>query len=76
MKDPAKVAAGRKGGIAPHKGKRGFAANHDKAKEAGRKGAISGWKKRSQLEKFKLHYELTPGDPKYTTIKKTTKAKK
>lgn len=77
MKDPAKVAAGRKGGKAPHKGKRGFAADNEKAKAAGRKGAIKGWKnKRSELDKFKIGYELLPSDPKYKPIKKTTKVKK
>lgn len=82
FKDPAKVAAGRKGGSAPHKGNKGFAADPKKAQEAGRKGAKAGWfKKRkaqkptgpSELSKVKLEFEDLPGTPKPRRKRKTTK---
>lgn len=60
-----RAEAGRKGGKAPHKGKRGFAADKARAALAGSKGAVNGWRnKKTSLEKFKLHYELLPSDPK------------
>lgn len=63
-----RAEAGRKGGKAAHKGLRGFAANKARAAQAGRKGAKIGWerKKKSELDKFKLGYELLPGDPALT----------
>lgn len=74
MKDPVKVAAGKKGGSAPYKGNKGFAADPKKAQDAGRKGAIAGWRKKraahsqpqrpSELENFKLDFEALPGEPK------------
>lgn len=66
-----RAQAGRKGGKAPHKGKRGFAADKNRAAEAGRKGAQNGWRnKKSALEKYKLHFELTPGDPQLNKKRK------
>ena len=62
-----RAEVGRKGGKAPHKGLRGFAADKARAAAAGAKGAKNGWKKKkSELEKFKLHYEMLPSDPKIT----------
>lgn len=50
-----RAEAGRRGGKAPHKGLRGFAADKARAAAAGAKGAKNGWKKkRSELEKFKF----------------------
>lgn len=66
-----RAEAGRKGGKAPHKGLRGFAADKARAAAAGAKGAKSGWKKKkSELDKFKLGYELLPSDPKVRKPKK------
>lgn len=80
MKDPAKVEAGRKGGKATYKGKKGFAAT-GKAQEAGRKGALGRWRKPkpappkgpSKLEKYKLKFEPLPGEPKPRRKRKPTK---
>ena len=61
-----RAEAGRRGGKAPHKGLRGFAADKARAAAAGAKGAKNGWKKKqSELEKFKLHYERLPSEPDY-----------
>lgn len=80
MKNPARVAAGRKGGKAPYKGKKGFAADKAKAKAAGRKGALARWFKQppaptkpSALSKVKLHYEASPNEPKVKRKRKTAK---
>lgn len=60
-----RAQAGSKGGKAKHKGLRGFAADKARAAAAGRKGAVKGWQnKKTSLEKFKLHYEMLPSDPK------------
>ena len=70
-----RAEAGRKGGKAPHKGLRGFAADKARAAAAGAKGAKNGWKKkRSELDKFKLGYEYLPSDP--VLNKRIKKAKK
>lgn len=71
-----RAEAGRKGGKAPHKGLRGFAADKTRAAAAGAKGAKNGWKKkRTALEKFKLHYEYdkTPAEIRRELRKRTTK---
>lgn len=70
-----RAEAGRKGGKAAHKGLRGFAADKTRAAAAGAKGARNGWKrkKKSELEKFKLHYEMLPSDPKYKQPKEQQK---
>lgn len=79
MKNPARVAAGRKGGKAAYKGKKGFAADTQKAKDAGRKGALKRWQKRpapdkpSALSKVKLYYEYSPNEPKVTRHRKLKK---
>lgn len=68
-----RAEAGRKGGKAPHKGLRGFAADKARAAAAGAKGAKNGWqKKKSALEKYKLYYEALPGEPT-PKRKRTTK---
>ena len=69
-----RAEAGRKGGKAPHKGLRGFAADKARAAAAGSKGAINGWKKkRSELDKFKLHYEALESEPPKQRKKRVTK---
>lgn len=79
MTDPVKARAGRKGGKAPYKGNKGFAADPKKAQDAGRKGALKRWRKRpapsnkpSALSKVKLDFEALPGEPK-PKRKRTTK---
>jgi len=80
MSNPKRVAAGRKGGQAKYKGKKGFAAT-GKAQAAGRKGALKRWRRPkppaptgpSALSKHKLYYEASPNEPKLTRKRKTTK---
>jgi len=89
MKDPVKVAAGRKGGKAKHKGNKGFAANPELAKTAGREGAIKRWNRQrregkqpisdkpSALSKYPLFFEVSPNEPKPSRkTKRTRKTKK
>lgn len=81
MKNPARVEAGRKGGKAPYKGKKGFAADKTKASVAGRKGGLARWRKPkppvstkpSSLSKYKLYYEESPNAPKPKRKRKLTK---
>ena len=81
MKNPARVEAGRKGGSAAYKGKKGFAAKGNDPKAAGRKGALSRWRnkkppqptKPSALSKVKLTFEALPGEPKPTRKRKPKK---
>jgi general stress protein YciG len=42
--------AGAKGGSAPYEGKKGFAADLNRAKEAGRKGALKRWENAAKLK--------------------------
>lgn len=66
-----RAEAGRKGGKAAHARPKGFAANKALAKAAGAKGAVNGWrKKKTALEKYKLHYEMLPSDPKLNKKRK------
>ena len=80
MSNPKRVAAGRKGGKAPYKGKKGFAADNKRAKAAGKKGALKRWRSKppapkgpSLLSAYPLHYEVMPSEPK---VKRKRKLKK
>ena len=81
MKNPARVAAGRKGGKAAYRGKKGFAADKTRASIAGKKGGIARWlkpktpttTKPTALSKYKLEYEASPNEP---AVKRKRKAKK